>query len=145
MPGSLGVLVTLIEEDSLPDDAATAGYNSMVRAFETELNRMIPTLGVRKPDLHPDFEEQIKKAVSAAVERTVKHVLNFPAEVAAWIAGPDQFLGSTAWRVSHDLLAERRAISFEHRWKEGVNVNVPFDKDLLMDGPGNLITSGGSQ
>jgi len=46
-------------------------------------------------------------------------------------------------RVSHDQLMERRAITFEHRWKEGVNVNVPFDKDLLVDGPGNLITSGG--
>jgi hypothetical protein len=138
LPGLVGVLVILLEEDSLPDDAVTAGYNTMVRTVEQQVNAVIPTLGILNPNIPPEVDGQIKNAVAAAVKNTIREVLDFPTKVAAWIAGPDDFLGVASWRKNHDELAKFRTIPLEQRWKQGVSVD--FD---LLEGPGGFITSGG--
>jgi hypothetical protein len=145
--GSLGVLLLLMEEDSLPDGAALAGYNSMVRTFEVEMNKVIPTLGVTKRELSPEDELVIKNKVRAAVQHAIVHVMDFPTKVAVWIAGPDDLLGSVAWQWKHDELSMRGTVNEVQRWKEGFSNNIDLDPaaalSLLEAGPGKLLTSGG--
>lgn len=147
LPGFIGLTVVLMEEDSLPNDAAIAGYNSLVRTFETELNKVIPTLGLVNQTVD---EELINRQVSEAVRKTVLHVLDFPTTVAAWIVGPDDNLGSASWKFDHDTIAQSGTVGLERGWNEGMQLNFdpnapPLDKleGLLNVGPGRLITSGG--
>jgi hypothetical protein len=146
IPGVVGVVCILMEEDNLPDSSAVAGYNAFCSTFETRMNELINTLGLLKLGLTEEDERGLSDAVRQAIEDAMAGNLNFLESVWNWVAGPDQVLGNAAWRFSHDDLVNRSQIFFHERWKEGVSVFDPFNDplvDFVVRGPGRAIESGG--
>jgi hypothetical protein len=150
IPGRIGVMAVLMEEDSLPDGAEVAGYNAMLRTFELTMNQQIPNLGLVQQNLPDTFEADLKVAVDDAVKGAILDVLSLPDKLAAWLAGPDQLAASGSWTFNHDRLAAERTISFEARTKQGVSTMFtlgplgPFvSSEFVTQGLGSLISSGG--
>jgi hypothetical protein len=145
LPGIAGVVFILMEEDSLPDSSAYAGYNAFCSTFEAKINEIVNTLGPLKLGVTEDDENGIKDAIREAVKTSIEDSLNIFEAAWNWVAGPDQTLGSASFRCSHDDLVEKRQIFFEERWKEGVSVTTPFDGvgDFIVRGPGRVIENGG--
>jgi hypothetical protein len=143
LPGTVGVLWVLMEEDNLPSGSSNAGYSSLCATFETEMNNAIATLGVFNPEIKPELEKVISDAVTAAVTRAITDDLNLIQKIWQWLAGPDDTLGSGSFRATHGQLIEKGTIPFGQRWKNGVNVGGGDVLDVLIAGPGRFIQSGG--
>jgi hypothetical protein len=141
IPGTVGVVCILMEEDSLPDSSALAGYNAFCSTFETKMNEVVNTLGLSKQELSDDDNSAVSDAISAAVESAIGDNLNFLEAIWNWATGPDQSLGNATFKFTHDELASLGQISFNERWKEGVSVSGPID--FVIKGPGRFIESGG--
>jgi hypothetical protein len=150
IPGRIGVMTVLMEEDSLPDGAEGAGYEAMAATFELMMNDELARLGIFQQAVADDFRENVRNAVTEAVKAAITEVMSLPEKLAVWLTGPDQQAASGVWSFDHDQLADQRSISFEARSKEGVTtlfVLGPFGPfvsgDFVTKGLGSLITSGG--
>lgn len=141
IPGYIGVLYVLMEEDNLPNSAALAGYSSFCSTFELRLNETLNTIGVFNPEITPDLETGIRNAVTESTRQAIMDSLNIAEKLWQWLAGPDQTIGSGAFRVSHDKLVNLGTIPFSDRWRNGTNISAP--DELILKGPGRFITNGG--
>ena len=71
VPGFVGVVVAVLEENSATDSAAAAGRVAFNKSLEQEINKIIPTL--RIPNLPtPDQIAALKANVHAAVKRAIR-------------------------------------------------------------------------
>jgi hypothetical protein len=75
------------------------------------------------------------------VKAAIVDSLNVISSVVQWIAGLDDILGSSSFQIGHDDLLTQKSMTFSQRWKDGVSVGGA--KDLIVDGPGRFVTSGG--
>ncbi|MEO7992876.1 MAG: hypothetical protein ABI743_00630 [bacterium] len=124
LPGLVGVMWILMEEDSLSDSAALAGYSAACSTLEVRLNEVLLNLGVLNPSITGTMEEDIKKAISDAAKNAIKDNLNFLEAAWAFLGSPDDPLGGDTFRVSHDELEPTTGISqptipYSRRWKGG--------------------------
>nr|WP_295870750.1 hypothetical protein [uncultured Chitinophaga sp.] len=148
LPGIAGVVVILMEEDNLSNDAVEAGYNAFCATFQAKMNQLINGRDLVRlaAGITEEMENDLEAAVREAVEAAIPDSMNFLEKVWNWIAGPDQTLGSASFRFGHDDLVAHGQILFRERWKEGVSVTTPLDinvKEFIIRGPGRVIESGG--
>jgi len=142
LPGTIGVICILMEEDNLPDSAANAGYNAFCSTFESKMNERINsrTLGALQADDNQQFQDDLTDAIRDAVINAIKDDINILQAAWNFIAGTDQMLGSGAFTFDHDDLDHRSQIFFDARWKTGINVDP---SNFFSSGSGNIIESGG--
>jgi len=161
LPGIVGVVCILMEEDNLPDSSAEAGYNAFCSTFEARMNEYVnsrTSTRLRDKDTKTGqeeveaFQKGLKEAITKAVESAIKDDLNFLQAAWNWFAGADQTLGSGAFQFDTDELEAQNQFALKARWKEGVNVGggaspltiiTDVAKEFFVGGPGNFITSGG--
>lgn len=163
LPGTIGVICILMEEDNLPDSSAAAGYNSFCSTFEAKMNEHLNslTLGDLQNSTTPEgkekdevFQKELKKAITNAVESAIKDDLNILEAAWNFLAGADQTLGSGSFQFDNDDLEKHQQFALKARWKEGVNIGGEasplifvsvknFANQFFVKGPGNFIESGG--
>ncbi|QJB31402.1 hypothetical protein HF329_08855 [Chitinophaga oryzae] len=148
LPGIAGVVVILMEEDNLSNDAVQAGYDAFCATFQAKMNQLINGRDLVRlaAGITDEMENDVEAAVREAVESAIPDSMNFFEKVWNWLAGPDQTLGSASFRFGHDDLVRHGQILFRERWKEGVSVTTPLDvnvKEFIIRGPGRVIESGG--
>lgn len=150
LPGTIGVVCILMEEDNLSDSSALAGYNAFCSTFESKMNERINSLTAARlsaldtPEGREEdrlFQEGLAQAIRDAIGSAIEDDLSVLWAAWNWLAGPDQTLGSGSFVFDHDDLVERDQIALEARWKEGVSVD--WSTDVFVDGPGRFIESGG--
>ena len=142
LPGTVGVICILMEEDNLPDSAAFAGYNAFCSTFESKMNERINsrTLGALQVNDNQQFQDELKDAIRDAVRAAIKDDLNILQAAWNFIAGADQVLGSGSFSFDHDDLDRRPQNFFDARWRSGINIEI---SNFFSPGPGNVIESGG--
>ena len=84
LPGFVGVVVAVLEENSALDSAAAAGRVAFNRSLEQEINKIIPKLRIPNSVPTPDQVAALKANVHAAVKGAIKakqgwfrNILNF--------------------------------------------------------------------
>ena len=69
--GFVGVVVALVEENSLSDSAAAAGHAAFDRSLETQINKTVPKFRGIKDRLEPADKEKVKKELEARIKAAV--------------------------------------------------------------------------
>lgn len=114
--GVAGVIAVLMEEDNVSDGGAVAGYNALVSAIKSGLDKVIGTLGFAKQEVTEDDIDAIKSAAQSAVKDAIKSNQGFFSNLWSWLNADDQ-IGSEVFRWDHDKLAESSVINFDKRWE----------------------------
>ncbi|HTL09868.1 MAG TPA: hypothetical protein VL307_16455 [Chitinophagaceae bacterium] len=150
LPGTMGVVCILMEEDNLSDSSALAGYNAFCATFEAKMNEYINSRTSTKlknkdsssgQDEEKAFQEGMRTAISNAIKSAIIDDLNILELAWNYFAGADQQLGSGSFQYNTDILETYQQIPLKARWKEGVSVGGPFS--FFEEGPGNFIQSAG--
>jgi len=113
--GVAGVIAVLMEEDNVSDSGAVAGYNALVNAIRSGLNKVIGTLGFAKQEVTDEDIAAIKSAAESAVKDAIKSNQGFFSNLWSWLNADDQ-IGSEVFRWDHDTLAVGDVINFSKRW-----------------------------
>lgn len=71
VPGQIGGIAVLLVANGTPNDAVLQGHNAMNRTFQDELDNLIPTLGIRKPQPSQADISTIKQGISDAVRSAI--------------------------------------------------------------------------
>lgn len=102
---AMGCIVVLLEEDNTPSGAVQRGHTALDHAVQDELDKLIPTLGVLKPEPTEEDIKQMKKRIANAVKKAIKDKVT----IADWIGGGgnmDDQIGSDVFLFStRDLAA----------------------------------------
>ena len=119
VPGYIGCITVLLEEDKTPNSAVASGHEALNNAIQNELNSLIHTLDVLHPEPTEEEIEQIKKNISSAVENAIRD------EVSVWdwlggVGNQDEKIGSAIFRFSQTDVksAGVAGIHFSERWKK---------------------------
>ena len=112
--GVAGVVAVLMEEDNVSDSGAVAGYNALVAAIQSGLDKFIETfVPIVKEDVD---KEAIKKAAEKAIEDAIKSNQSFFENLWSFLDKDDQ-IGSEVFSFGHDDLAKGDVINFDKRWE----------------------------
>lgn len=72
VPGTVGAVVALLEENLASDEGAAAGRRAFDRAVEQGINDLIPGLGLRKPHPSPEDITDLVAKVSSTVKNAIE-------------------------------------------------------------------------
>ncbi|HEV7425312.1 MAG TPA: hypothetical protein VGQ46_03020 [Thermoanaerobaculia bacterium] len=73
LPGVIGYVATLLEQDSTPGHAIATGHNALNQAVQAELNNLIPTLTLEKLNNLDPVLKELKDRVSAKVKSAISN------------------------------------------------------------------------
>jgi hypothetical protein len=73
LPGAIGYIAVLLEQDSTPDHAIAAGHSALNQAVQTELNNLIPTLKLTDLSNLDPVLKGVKDRVSAKVKSAISN------------------------------------------------------------------------
>lgn len=131
VPGIVGVVAVLMEEDNVSDSGAEQGHQSLNNFVRTEINdfiheiNLLDFIGVPNPqDKLSELIEAMKKKIQdgalAVVSKAIKDAQGLLSNLWAGV-NKDDNIGSVAFTFSQqDIVQRRYAISLNQRWrKEG--------------------------
>src|ERR1041385_4950059 len=73
LPGAIGYIAVLLEQDSTPDHAIATGHNALNQAVQAELNSLLPTLTLANLSNLDPLLKGIKDRVSAKVKSAISN------------------------------------------------------------------------
>jgi hypothetical protein len=125
--GVVGVAVVLMEEDWVTDSGAEAGHAALNSFVQQALDQLIPTLGVRNPDVNDDDIAALTAHARDAITDAVTSAQSTWHNVTSWLNGDDS-LGDKVFTFSHDSLAADAFQDFSQRWTKTITVQLqpPF-------------------
>lgn len=116
IPGIIGMICILMEEDGLPDNSAIVGYDALVSSFTSELNREIAYLGATITKFEDQTIKAITNAVSNAVKNAIRNEIGAGDAIWAFIVGADQQVGQKILFKNSDELIPVKVIPIIERW-----------------------------
>jgi len=117
LPGVVGVVCVLMEEDNVTDDGAEAGHTALNAAVGSALADIIATRSFSNPSITQEEIALYMDAVRDAVSEAVKDQQNFFENLWSWL-NEDDAVGSRVFFWTHDDLAAGDAIDFSERWRD---------------------------
>jgi hypothetical protein len=105
VPGQIGCVAVLLEEDNTPEAATAAGHDALNLGLQRELDAAISRLSIEKQDVTPDEVKAMRDAVTDAATRAVEQNV----DVWPWItagANMDDILGVGIFRFSMSELRD---------------------------------------
>jgi hypothetical protein len=117
LPGVVGVVCLLMEEDNVTDAGAEAGHAALNTAVASALENAIATRTFANPNITQDEMEAYMKAVRDAVYDAVKNQQSFFENLWSWL-NEDDTIGLRVFFWTHDDLAGGDTIDFSQRWKD---------------------------
>lgn len=115
LPGVVGVVGVLMEEDNVTDAGADAGHAALNAAVASALADVIATRSFSNPDITEEEIDQYMGAVRDAVSDAVKSQQSFFENLWSWL-NADDTIGTRVFFWKHDDLAQGDAIEFSQRW-----------------------------
>jgi hypothetical protein len=117
-PGTVGCIVVLLEQDSTPDSAVTAGRAALTTAVQSALDAMIPTLDAG----HTAPTQAEIDAMTEQIGRAVEDAISDEVSVRDWLGAlgnMDDKIGSAALRYSQTDVnaAIFGGIAIEQEWE----------------------------
>ncbi|MHA2136054.1 MAG: CFI-box-CTERM domain-containing protein [Candidatus Thorarchaeota archaeon] len=117
LPGFIGCVAVLMEEDRTPDHAVLAGFTAFLRAIadglneqiaglEIEMERIIPPPEIDLEELVNEVEANLRDFVEQRVEAATLASISSPLEMIAMVADPDDKLGVGSWILDTSELQE---------------------------------------
>lgn len=116
LPGIIGVVCVLMEEDNVTDDGAEAGHRALDNAVQTALNEIIATRSLTNQEVTDEELEQFKKTIKDKVASAVQKQQNFFEDLWSWL-NEDDTIGTQIWFFDQDDLASNETKNFSERWK----------------------------
>jgi hypothetical protein len=130
VPGIVGAVAVLMEEDNVSDSGAEKGHQALNNFVRDEINEFIHTInlldfiGVENPqDKLNELIEALKKKIqdgsAAAVSKAIEDAQGFWSNLWSGINKDDK-IGSVAYTFSQqDIVQRRYTISLNQRWRNG--------------------------
>ncbi len=116
LPGVVGVVCVLMEEDNVTDDGAEAGHAALNSAVMGALTDIIATRGFSNPDISQQDIAAYMDAVASAVADAVASQQNFFENIWSWL-NEDDTVGTRVFFWTHDDLAGGDTNTFSQRWQ----------------------------
>ena len=114
--GSIGVITVLMEEDNVTDDGANAGHNALNAAVRDVINQIVATRTLTNQDVSDEEINGFEGQISDAVENAISSQQNVFENIWSWL-NADDTIGFKAFIFTHDELADKRTLDFQHRWR----------------------------
>ena len=134
VPGVIGVVLALLEEDQVTDAGARAGYAALVDFVRKEINRIIPTLNINKQEVSDDEIAALIDKAFDTVEDAIINVQSAGDNFWSWVDGDDT-IGVKVLRWSHDALVDNYW-DINERFQKVVNGAVSEDWQVLGESQG---------
>jgi hypothetical protein len=128
VPGIVGVVAVLMEEDNVSDDGAEAGHQALNNHVRNSINNFIGTINlldfVDSEDPQADLQQKIDdliKSIRDGIEDVVKDAIksnqNWLEDLWAWINKDDK-IGDRVWTFNASEIIEAGFhIPFSERWR----------------------------
>jgi len=114
--GAIGVITVLMEEDNVTDDGANAGHNALNAAVRDVINQIVATRTLTNQDVSDEEINGFEGQISDAVENAISSQQNVFENIWSWL-NADDTIGFKAFIFTHDELADKRTLDFQHRWR----------------------------
>lgn len=131
VPGTVGVVVALLEENLASDDGAAAGRRAFNRAVEQGINELIPTLGLSKRHPTPEDIAALTAKVRTAVTDAVVGAQGFWRNVLSFIDG-DEDIDAQVFSADGDAFAATPTQQIDARFQRLQDV-PGIGKELVDD------------
>jgi hypothetical protein len=123
MPGIVGAVAVLMEQDSWPDDFATTGYDALVDAIKLGVGKMMASFQhASAPPTKPEIDAQIAMIKDLAAQMVRGAILNhMSGSQIAWYGSAgnnDDQIGVEGWYVTQDDFTDTNVKTFSRRWKD---------------------------
>jgi hypothetical protein len=123
LPGIIGAVAVLMEQDSWPDDFATTGYDAMVDAIRLGVGKMMASFQhATTPPTKPEIDAQIAMIKTLAASMVRGAILNHMSGTQiAWYGSAgnnDDQIGVEGWYVTQDDFADTNVKTFSRRWTD---------------------------
>lgn len=127
VPGIVGVVAVLMEEDNVSDDGAEAGHQGLNNHVRDSINNFISSINllefVNSDDPAEDLQQKIDdliKLIKDNIERVVKDAItsnqNWLEDLWAWINKDDK-IGDVVWTYSAtEIIANSYNVALNERW-----------------------------
>lgn len=143
LPGTVGAVCVLMEEDNVTDDGAEAGHQALNQAVQDAVAGLVASLGPNHTQL---TEDEIKAATDGLGDRIGDAIANqqgFFENAWSWLNADDE-IGHQVFTFNHDSLVSNPNQDFNERWrKEGdwelfghVTASVLCAADVVRSGAG---------
>ena len=117
LPGLVGVVCVLMEEDNVTDDGAEAGHAALNTAVASALADIIATRGFSNPDITEEEIDQYMEPVRDTVTEAVKNQQSFFENLWSWL-NEDDTIGTRVFFWKQDDLAAGGIINLSQRWED---------------------------
>jgi hypothetical protein len=130
VPGIVGAVAVLMEQDDVSDSGAEQGHQALNNFVQSEINDFIHSInllefiGVSDPEaklkeLIDALKQKIQDGASAVVTQAIKDAQGFWSNLWSKI-NPDDKIGSVAYTYSQDdIVKARYSIGLDQRWQNG--------------------------
>jgi hypothetical protein len=128
VPGIVGVVAVLMEQDNVSDGGAEQGHQALNNFVQSNINdfihgiNLLDFIGVQNPqdklnELIDAMKKKIQDGASGAVSAAIKKAQGFWSNLWSFI-NADDTIGSVTWTFSQqDIVQHRYAISLDQRWR----------------------------
>lgn len=128
VPGIVGAIAVLMEEDNVSDSGAEKGHQALNNFVQTEINNFIHGInlvqfaGVEHPqdklnELIDAMKKQIQDGASGVVSKAIKDAQGFWSNLWSGLNADDK-IGSAVWTFSQqDIVQHHYSIGLDQRWK----------------------------
>ena len=128
VPGIVGAIAVLMEEDNVSDSGAEKGHQALNNFVQTEINNfihginLVQFVGVEHPqdklnELIDAMKKQIQDGASGVVSKAIKDAQGFWSNLWSGLNADDK-IGSAVWTFSQqDIVQQHYSIALDQRWK----------------------------
>ena len=117
LPGLIGVVTVLMEEDEVTDEGAEAGHGALNGAIRTAIQQIIKTRSFDNPGVSEDDIKAVTDGISSKVSDAIESTQNWWDNLWSWV-NPDDQIGQQVFLFTTDDLAEKSTIYLRKRWKD---------------------------
>jgi hypothetical protein len=115
LPGVMGAVCVLLEEDNVTDNGAAAGREALNAAVASALADIIATRSFSKPDITQEEIDQYMGAVRNAVSDAVRDQQSFVENLWSWL-NEDDTIGIKVFFWTYDDLVGGDTVTFSQCW-----------------------------
>jgi hypothetical protein len=163
LPGVIGYIATLLEQDRTPDHAIATGHVTLNQALQEELNALIPTLTIADLVNLDPILEGVRARVEARVRSAIRDSLSTAEAISSFLNRDDtvgtdirvifaqgEQIGTDPLSLSASPIALERRFQNEGDWTLSGEVRVTLSRHVFLriigrpgPGPGPIVIGSG--
>ena len=116
LPGFVGAVVVLMEEDNVTDDGAQAGHAALNNAIRNAVQQIIDTRSFDNPGVSQEDIDGLTNGISDQVSNAIQNQQAFFENIWSWLNSDDQ-IGNEVFLFNTDDLVGQSSIPLQKRWK----------------------------